>query len=412
MSGTPSGSGSDNPPSKPKAISSLAKKTSDVTRQGTQKLKFVPTLPARRKKEDVKPPEPQPEPSTSSTSASGRGGSRGRGRGFTPNDGRGRGRGGPRPPVEMTASGPFALGPALASSSSATRRVVPKSNFTPITAPSKGSHTSPGAGLTNTVASSIKSESGKGKGKAVDDEVYSDPDEGVEILDMEQVRNVDYMAPDILKQEKRVSKIKKEDGVDFANALDLSEGEEEEEELEDIIEDFNQQANLDEDPSLRQDRLYFFQFPSPFPSFKPQSSLNPEPSNPEPSTSNPTPKKVSFASDVKPEKPDPSDSKKNQEQGSEQSLDGIIGRLEVYRSGAVKMRLANGILLDVAASTQPSFLQHAVAVDSGETRMVVLGEINKHFTVSPDVDALLAAMESASRAPGLDDPELIQMDES
>ncbi|PPQ65500.1 hypothetical protein CVT26_000141 [Gymnopilus dilepis] len=35
----------------PKAIGSLAKKQSDVTRQGTQKLKFVPTLPQRRKKE-------------------------------------------------------------------------------------------------------------------------------------------------------------------------------------------------------------------------------------------------------------------------------------------------------------------------------------------------------------------------
>lgn len=39
------------PSAGPKAIASLAKKPSDVTRQGTQKLKFVPTLPARRKKE-------------------------------------------------------------------------------------------------------------------------------------------------------------------------------------------------------------------------------------------------------------------------------------------------------------------------------------------------------------------------
>lgn len=44
-----SGSGSALPPTK--AIGSLAKKQGDVTRQGTQKLKFVPTLPARRKKE-------------------------------------------------------------------------------------------------------------------------------------------------------------------------------------------------------------------------------------------------------------------------------------------------------------------------------------------------------------------------
>lgn len=39
------------PSAGPKAIGSLAKKPSDVTRQGAQKLKFVPTLPARRKKE-------------------------------------------------------------------------------------------------------------------------------------------------------------------------------------------------------------------------------------------------------------------------------------------------------------------------------------------------------------------------
>ena len=42
----------DTPPNPaPKAIGSLAKKQADVTRQGTQKLKFVPTLPQRRKKE-------------------------------------------------------------------------------------------------------------------------------------------------------------------------------------------------------------------------------------------------------------------------------------------------------------------------------------------------------------------------
>ena len=43
------GSGS----STPRAIASLAKKQADVTRLGTQKLKFVPTLPVRRKKEYV-----------------------------------------------------------------------------------------------------------------------------------------------------------------------------------------------------------------------------------------------------------------------------------------------------------------------------------------------------------------------
>ena len=36
-----------------KAIGSLAKKQDDVTRLGSQKMKFVPTLPVRRKKESV-----------------------------------------------------------------------------------------------------------------------------------------------------------------------------------------------------------------------------------------------------------------------------------------------------------------------------------------------------------------------
>jgi hypothetical protein len=35
----------------PKAIGSMAKKAGDTTRLGGQKMKFVPTLPARRKKE-------------------------------------------------------------------------------------------------------------------------------------------------------------------------------------------------------------------------------------------------------------------------------------------------------------------------------------------------------------------------
>ena len=30
-------------------------------------------------------------------------------------------------------------------------------------------------------------------------------------------------------------------------------------------------------------------------------------------------------------------------------IDGEIGKLEIYQSGAVKMRLANGIVLDVSA---------------------------------------------------------------
>jgi DNA-directed RNA polymerase III subunit RPC4 len=220
----------------------------------------------------LKEPTSSPIPSTTS----GKGRSRGEGRGS-----------GPRPSVEMTASGPFAMGPAMAGSSG--RRSIPRSNFTPVT-PSDGSKSaaSLGAGLSGTRAPSLKGKGKEPHGERVevhDEDTYSDPDEGVEIVDMENVRQMDWMAPESLKRErneiKRKVHIKQEnkmtgkgefpvesfissigisgnveletatmdlgeaagDGdINLADALDLSESEEEEE-LEDLMEDFALQAN-------------------------------------------------------------------------------------------------------------------------------------------------------------------------
>ncbi|KAJ7695186.1 RNA polymerase III RPC4-domain-containing protein [Mycena rosella] len=409
MSDNASGSGAG--PSK--AIASLAKKPADVTRQGTAKFKFTPVLPARRqKKEEVKA-----EPTADTIPAES---SRGRGRGRGRGEGRGRGRGAPRAPVEMTASGPFAMGPAMSGNNA--RRSVPRSNFA-IPNPTSD-RSSLGAGLTRLPSTKKENDlKGKDKDKPAEDdeEVYSDPDEGVEIIDMEDVRQMDWMAPESLKKERRHAKrkVKKEEPVDTelqpataaaedvevdaANALDLSESEEEEE-FEDLIEHFAQQETISEDPALREERLYFFQFPDPFPTFLPPAAAVPEvvPEVP----ADPTVKRVSFADDVKPASlpgsvrgsmapPEPPAAKTDEAP----AIDGIIGTLEVYRSGAVKMRLQNGILLDVTAATQPSFLQHAVCLDLPQKRLTILGEVNKRFVVSPDIDTLLTAMEVSERTP-------------
>ncbi|KAF8202122.1 RNA polymerase III RPC4-domain-containing protein [Pholiota molesta] len=403
-----------------KAIGSLAKKQSDVSRQGPSKLKFVPTLPQRRKKEDVKP-EPAP---AAAPPPSERGRGRGRGRG----DARGRGRGrGAAPPVQMTASGPFAMGPAMAGSSGA-RRAAPRSNFVPV--PSDAAAVAAGAaGALSQSAPPALRKDAVGAARTVkaeedEEEVYSDADEGVEIVDMENVRQMDWMAPESLRKERHPTrthkpKVKKEEGeagyaavdaVDEKNALNLSESEEEEE-LEDIIEDFATQNTIatDGEPT-HEDRLYFFQFPAPFPKFryKNDASITATAMDVDSVPAGP-PKKVSFAPDVKPDiasvasgsgasgsrtpsivpsEPEPA-----------QPLDGVIGQLEVYRSGAVKIRLANGILLDVSAATQPSFLQQAVVLDSQTKQLCVLGEVNKQFVVSPNVDALLSALEADEASP-------------
>lgn len=114
----------------------------------------------------------------------------------------------------MTASGPFAMGPTLAGSSS--RRSVPRSNFAPVALTGPASSSSAlGAGLTRTPAPLLKTEQGReteGLRNAPDedeDEVYSEPDEGVEIIDMENVRKMDWMAPESLRKEKKRMKLKK-----------------------------------------------------------------------------------------------------------------------------------------------------------------------------------------------------------
>ncbi|KLO11606.1 hypothetical protein SCHPADRAFT_463611 [Schizopora paradoxa] len=217
--------------------------------------------------------------------------------------------------------------------------------------------------------------------------------------------------------------------VNLANALDLSESEDEEE-MENIFGDFAQpDGDMDLD-GVRQEKLYFFQFPEPFPNFAvpvaPDKGKgvakgeHAEDNNPKTEDiKSEKGKKVSFAPDVK--APSGASTPSTIEPDKDPLKDappplpqGIIGRLEIYQSGAVKMRLENGNLLDVTAATQPSFLQHAVHVDVQNKKLCVLGEVNRRFVVSPNLDALIEQLEMADRGEqGLDISEgLITMDTS
>ena len=98
---------------------------------------------------------------------------------------------------------------------------------------------------------------------------------------------------------------------------------------------------------MRQERLYFFQFPAPFPTFVSELPTPPDTSgqaNPTPESESTSTKHVSFSADTKPPAAVPEDVDKEKPPAH---VDGRIGQLEIYQSGAVKMRLENGILLDV-----------------------------------------------------------------
>jgi DNA-directed RNA polymerase III subunit RPC4 len=247
-----------------------------------------------------------PAPTGAPSDRGGRGQGRGRGRGDSSRGGRAAAP--PRPPPpEMTASGPFAMGPSLAGSSA--WRSGPRVSTIPTAPRGPPDPGALGANLTKTAAPALKKEERTESHVDVDDdaEVYSDPDEGVEIVDMRNVHTMDWMAPESLKMEnprerskKRAAKAKKEEeeeeqtltkgkgthscwlfstqdeadsisllvkqgpiatevppaddvgDINLANALDLSESEEEEV-MEDIINDFAHDSEVS--------RLHVYAFP-------------------------------------------------------------------------------------------------------------------------------------------------------
>lgn len=107
----------------------------------------------------------------------------------------------------MRASGPFAMGPSLAGSG---RRPAPRSNFTPILPPGLLKIEALGPGLTRTTAPTLgeTNEPGPEGGIKVesDEEVYSEQEDGVEIVDMQSIRKMDWMAPETLKRESEYKK--------------------------------------------------------------------------------------------------------------------------------------------------------------------------------------------------------------
>lgn len=124
----------------------------------------------------------------------------------------------------MTASGPFAMGPSLAGKAGSSSG--PRSNFTPVVPGGPGASAKLGAGLTQsaapTLGGGVKREgeinvlkrAEESKAEEDEEQVYSDQEDGVEIVDIEKVRMMDWMAPESLKRErdaKHKKKAKKED---------------------------------------------------------------------------------------------------------------------------------------------------------------------------------------------------------
>ncbi|XP_020581858.1 uncharacterized protein LOC110025622 [Phalaenopsis equestris] len=75
---------------------------------------------------------------------------------------------------------------------------------------------------------------------------------------------------------------------------------------------------------------------------------------------------------------------------------GLMGKLLVYKSGKVKMKLGD-VLFDVSPGADREFAEEIVAVNAKERRYCVLGELRKQAVVTPDLDSLVDLTDSDER---------------
>ncbi|KAK7265426.1 hypothetical protein RJT34_33046 [Clitoria ternatea] len=70
---------------------------------------------------------------------------------------------------------------------------------------------------------------------------------------------------------------------------------------------------------------------------------------------------------------------------------GFMGKMLVYKSGAVKLKLGD-TLYDVSPGMNCTFAQDLVAINTTQKHCCAVGEINKHATITPDIDAIIESM--------------------
>ncbi|EXC57358.1 DNA-directed RNA polymerase III subunit RPC4 [Morus notabilis] len=67
---------------------------------------------------------------------------------------------------------------------------------------------------------------------------------------------------------------------------------------------------------------------------------------------------------------------------------GFAGKMLVYKSGAVKLRLGD-ILYDVSAGSNCIFAEDVVTINTAEKQCCVLGALRKRAVVNPDINCLV-----------------------
>ncbi|KAJ1643010.1 hypothetical protein IWQ61_010576 [Dispira simplex] len=70
--------------------------------------------------------------------------------------------------------------------------------------------------------------------------------------------------------------------------------------------------------------------------------------------------------------------------------EGHIGKLLVYKSGKVSLRLNNGVIYDVHTGSHSTFMQQLMAVDTEHKQAFALGNISERLVCTPDLTSIFA----------------------
>ncbi|GFP87245.1 mediator of RNA polymerase ii transcription subunit 20a [Phtheirospermum japonicum] len=130
---------------------------------------------------------------------------------------------------------------------------------------------------------------------------------------------------------------------------------------------------LDENP---ENSMFFFQLPTNMPTVKP--SANAEANEPE---KTPKPAKFSARGTGVSRKPC----------NLEELPAGLMGKMLVYKSGAVKLKLGE-MIYDVSSGLNCVFAQDVLAINTEEKHCCNIGELSKRAVITPDIDSMLDAM--------------------
>ncbi|KAG9133137.1 hypothetical protein Leryth_023507 [Lithospermum erythrorhizon] len=139
---------------------------------------------------------------------------------------------------------------------------------------------------------------------------------------------------------------------------------------------------------MDQQRMFFFQLPSDLPSFRGNAAMRGKTNEPARGGQKLT-GGISNQSKGKEiiDNCNASNTKHNLELSK-----GFMGKMLVYKSGAVKLKLGE-ILYDVSPGSDCSFAQHVAAMNTTQKYFCELGELDKRAVVTPDIDSLLESMD-------------------